>query len=396
MTEILTRPTVTTGRTAETAAGARSSIWWRGCLAALWATSLGLATLVVVALVAWAADSRAGASAVQAIRTALQIWLSAHKVPLAVSGGSISVAPLLLTLGLGFLVARAAAVLARGHAVGDGAGVATVAVAVGLPYAALATFVAAAANTDAVRPAPVAALVGGLVLGVVAAGWGAARGAGLVRQLWRRVPEAVQAPVGAGAAAAAVLLGGATLLVLAAGALHLDDAVTTVDSLGGGVVAAAGLVALDLALLPNAVVCAVSYLAGPGFAVGTASTVTMSAPHVATLPSLPLLVAVPHHPAGTAVVAVGIAVLVAAGLAAAWLVARAGEPLVRSTLSAVAAGAVAGTLVALLAVLAGGSAGPGDMSAVGASAWQAGLAVAGEVAVVAAGATAVLAFRRGR
>src|SRR3954452_3553135 len=116
MTELLSRPH---RQAADVAPADPSGIWWRGELAAVWAVAVGLATLLVVVLIAWAADSRAGAGAPAAMRSALQIWLVSHRVPLRVDGGSIAVAPLLLTLALSFLVARAAAVLARGPDVGD-------------------------------------------------------------------------------------------------------------------------------------------------------------------------------------------------------------------------------------------------------------------------------------
>ncbi|MDQ1697892.1 MAG: hypothetical protein QOJ03_3245 [Frankiaceae bacterium] len=372
------------------------SVWWRGALAALWAVSVGVATLLVVVLVAWAADSRAGASAGDAIRAALQLWLVAHRVPLAVSGGSIAIAPLLLTLGLAFLLARAAAALARGQDVADLAGVGTIALAVGLPYAGLATFVAAAAHSPEVSPAPAVALGGGLVLGCLAAGWGAARGAGMVRAAWEAVPRIVRAPLAAGAAALAVLMAGATLLLLAALASHGAQAAHSVTVLGGGLVAGAAVVALDVALLPNAAVCALGYLTGPGFTVGSGSSVTLVAAHPGTVPSLPLMAALPHGPASVVVELAGIALLVGAGVLAAWLVAREGEPLLRTMGLASLAGVGAGALAAVLAALAGGPAGPGRMAAVGVSPWQLGLVVAGEVAVVACGAAGALTWRRGR
>ena len=45
-----------------------ASVWIRGAFAALWAAALGLASLVVVALVVWAADSRSNASAGASMR----------------------------------------------------------------------------------------------------------------------------------------------------------------------------------------------------------------------------------------------------------------------------------------------------------------------------------------
>src|SRR4051794_24039057 len=179
MTELLTRPPAATASAAGDSS-ATGSVWWRGCLAAVWAVAVGIAILVVLVLIAWATDARSGSGAGQAIRFALQLWLVAHKVPLHVGAGMVAVAPLGLALAFTFIFARAAAVLARGHGVADVHGVLTVGVAVGLPYAVLAAFTAAAANGGGVRPSPMAAMAAGLVVGCGAATWGAARGTGLL------------------------------------------------------------------------------------------------------------------------------------------------------------------------------------------------------------------------
>lgn len=372
------------------------SVWWRGALAALWACSVGVATLLVVVLIAWAADSRTGASAAQAFRAALQVWLVAHRVPLRLSSGTIAIAPLLLTALLCFLVARAAAVLARGQGVEDATGVARVAVAVGLPYAGLAVFAAAAANSRAVHPSPMAALGCGLLFGTGSAVWGAARGAGMVRVSMSQLPERVRVAVSAGAAAFVVVVASATLLVLVALVVNLSAATRSADVLGGGTVAAVALIALTIALLPNAAACAIGYLAGPGFALGAGTSVTLTGAQAGTLPQFPLLAAVPRGPAPAIVELAGLLILIAAGVTAAWFVARDGRPLLPSMGLALGAGAAAGVFAAGLAFLAGGPAGPGRMTVVGASPWQVGLAVAGEVAVVACGAAGAMTWRRGR
>jgi hypothetical protein len=392
MTELLSRPRTTS----YDGATDRSSTWWRGSLAALWAVAVGVASLLVLALIAWAADSRTGASAGEAVRAALQIWLVAQRVPLRIGGGSIALSPLLLTLALAFLVARSAAVLARGHEIDDARGVGRVALAVGIPYGVLTTFVAAAANSASVRPSPGAALLCGTAMGLVAAGWGAARGAGLVRASFEVLPAKVLVPVVAGASAFAVLLVGATMLLVTDLVVHLGEAMSAADVLGGGAVAAIALVALTIALIPNASVCALGYLSGPGFAVGAGSTVTLTGARPGALPTFPLVAAVPHGPAPAVVELVGIVILVAAGASAAWLVARAGRALLPSMGLALGAGAMTGLLTAIAVGLADGPAGPGRMSVLGASPWQTGLAVAGEVAVVACGAAGALTWRRGR
>jgi hypothetical protein len=394
MTELLTRPQRAAADDAALAESA--SIWLRGSLAALWAVAVGLAGLLVIVLVSWAADSRAGAGAMTAVRGALQVWLVAHRVPLRVGGGTVAIAPLLLTAVLAFLVARAAAVLTRGLEVSTIGGAGRVCLAVGLPYGVLVTFVAAGATSATVHPAPVAALGVGMLFGCAAAGWGSLRGAGLLRDAWDRLPGWCAVPAVAGGAAAAVLVAGSTLLVLAAIAGHGAEATRSIEALGGGPVAAFSLVTLNIALLPNAAVWTVGYLSGPGFAVGAGTSVTLQSVHTGALPALPLVAAVPGGPASVVVEMLGIAVLVGAGLVAARLVARQGMALSASLLHAAGAGAGAGLCLAVLAALADGPVGPGRMATVGTSPWQVGLVVAGEVAVVAAGAVGAMTWRRGR
>ena len=217
-----------------------------------------------------------------------------------------------------------------------------------------------------------------------------------MRSCWSLLPGWSRAPIAAGAAGVGVLLAGAVALLGLSFATHAGNAVRLVDGLGGGAVGVAAVVALDLALVPNAVVCGLGYLAGPGFAVGAGTSVSLGGVHAGALPALPLLAAVPRSPAGAVVEALVVVVLVAAGVAAAAIVAREGEVLTRSMALAAGAGGVAGALAALLAAVAGGPAGPGRMAAFGPSPWQVGLAVAVEVAVVGCGAVGALTWRRGR
>ena len=394
MTELLTRPPATTSTVSDSSA--TGSVWWRGCLAALWAVALGLATLVVLVLIVWATDSRSGAGASDAIRFALQLWLVAHKVPLHIGAATVAVAPLGLTLALSFLIARAAAVLARGHDVRDVVGILTVGTAVGVPYAVLTAFVAAAATAPPVRPSPVAAMACGLVIGWMAATWGAARGTVGIGALVQSLPRSFGRPLAAGAVALAVLFAGGMVLDLVSLAVHARTAANLSDSLGTGVVAGFALLVADALLLPNAALATVGYLTGPGFAVGTGTSVSLGGSHVGSVPALPLLAALPHGPAPLLVRLLAIVLLLLAGGLAAWWVVRDGETSPSAILTRVlGAAAFAGALAALGVAAAAGPAGPGRMAAVGASAWQVGLVLAGEMAFVATLVALPLSWRRG-
>ena len=394
MTELLTRPPAAAA-TANDDAGAAASVWWRGCLAALWAVAVGIAVLLVLVLVAWATDARSSSGAGGAIRFALQLWLVAHKVPLHMGATTVAIAPLGLTLALAFMVARAAAVLARGHGVADVHGVATVGVAVGLPYAVLAAFAAAAGNGGGVRPSPVAALASGLVVGCGAATWGAARGTGLLGDLVDAVPWRLGGALRAGAAAVAIVFLGAMMLDLISLAVHAATAADLANALGGGVSASFALLLADALLVPNAAMATIGYLTGPGFAVGAGTSVSLGGSHLGAVPSLPLLAALPHGPAPVLVRAVALLLLLAAGAAVAWWVARDADVSATAVLGKVmAAAGFAGAFAALAVAMADGPAGPGRMAAVGASPWKVGLAFAGEIAFVATLAALPLSWRR--
>jgi hypothetical protein len=394
MTELLTRPPAAATSTATESTGS-GSVWWRGCLAALWAVAVGIAILIVVVLVVWATDARSGAGAGGAIRFALQLWLVAHKVPLHVSGATVAVAPLGLTLALAFVVARAAAVLARGHDVDDVSGILTVGTAVGVPYAVLAAFVAAAATAAPVRPSPVAALGAGLVVGWLAATWGAARGTIGVTALVRSLPGGAGRPITAGAIVVGILFAGGLLLDIASLAVHARTAAELADSLSGGFVATVALLVADALLVPNAAITTIGYLTGPGFAVGTGTSVSLAGSHLGAVPALPLLGALPHGAAPIVVRLFAIVLLLAAGAVASWWVIRDGELSASVILGRVfGTAAAAGVITAVLVAIAGGPAGPGRMAAVGASAWQVGLVLAGETAFVATLVALPLAWRR--
>jgi hypothetical protein len=273
-------------------------------------------------------------------------------------------------------------------------GVVSVGVAIGVPYAVLASFVAAAANATKVRPSPLYALLCGLLLGTVGATWGAARGTGMLTRLTDELPAFVGKSLRAALSSVALLTVAGMLLTLGSLTVHARAAADLGDGLGGGLIAHAALLILDGLLLPNAAITAVGYLTGPGFAVGAGSSVSLSGAHVGAIPSLPLLAAVPHGPAPVTVRIAAVVVLLAAGALIGWRVTRDDRA---GTWAAVGrswlAAAIAGVAAALLVAVAGGPAGAGRMATVGASPWQVGLVLAAEVGFVASVTAAGLSRR---
>jgi hypothetical protein len=357
----------------------------RGAFAAIWAVTVGVASLVVVVLAMWAADTRSQASAGAAARFAVVVWLSAMHVPMHVSsGGTVALAPLGLSAVLLLLLARAASIVARAH---HGASVREAGIVVGLvvaPYTVLSVVLAIAGRSAAVKPSLLGTVVLAVATGTLAAGAGVARGCGVGRELWAWVPKDLRFGVGAAAAGGALLLVVATLLLIGSLALHPSQLSAALGQYGGGISTRISLVVLCLVLVPNAVICALGYLAGPGFALGTGTSYSLAGVHAGPMPSLPLLAARPHDGVAGSVIALCIVALVLAGLVTGWRVVCHDGDLMARLRQVAAAGAVAGVVTAVLVAFGAGPAGPGRMAAVGASPWQVGLSVAGELMVPAA------------
>jgi hypothetical protein len=359
-----------------------ASVWVRGAFAASWVVAVGLAALVVLALVLWAADSQSSANAAGAMRLAAQLWLLAQRTPLRINGGALTIPPLGLTLLLALLLARATAIVTRASNCTERGDLGIVVASVTAPYAVLATAVAALSPSSSIRPSVGAAFVCAVIVGGVSATTGAVRASGLRGELWRALPLDLRAAFEAVGAAVAVLIGAATVLTVGSLLAHGHEFWATLRTYHGSA-GEVSMVVLSLLLLPNAVMFSLAYLVGPGFAVGAGSSVALGGSHVGAMPALPLLAAVPTGRAPLPVLLICIAAVVLAGVAAGWrLVRRPALGLANRVRSGLLAGAALGIGAAVLVGLAGGPAGPGRLSAVGPSPWQVGLTVAVEVAVI--------------
>jgi hypothetical protein len=357
------------------------AVWVRGGLAAAWAVIVGVASLVVLALVVWAADSGSTASAGAASRFAVQIWLLAHRTPLRLSPGTLAIPPLALTLGLGALVARGAAIVTRTVEATSRREAGLVIAAVAVPYAILASVLAAATPSTTFRPSVGAAFVCALLVGGISAAIGAMRSAALRDAVLDAIPVNLRVAISAAGAACAVVAGAAAVLTIGSLLSHTH----TFGALVGGYHDGPGefaMVLLSLFMLPNAVVFAIGYIAGPGFAVGAGTSVAYGGAHLGALPAFPLLAALPTGAAPWQVTALFIAAVAAAGATAGLRITRSVRGGLRPQAQAVAgAAAVLGVAVTAAVAFAGGPGGPGRLAAVGPSPWQVGLILAAEVGI---------------
>lgn len=389
MTETLPRPPLPRprARSPQARSPRRPDALRAGLPAAAWALAAGLVAVAVPVLVVWVSDSRTGAGAAAALRAVAQVWLVAHAAALDVPGGRLGLAPLgLLALPLALLW-RAGRHAATAHTVGTLADAARLTAGVAGPYALGAALVGGAARTGGVQPVVLDTLLAPLVVAVVGAGAGVLRGAQLWPALLAQVPAGVRLLLPAAAGALAALLGAGALLAGGSLAVHGGRALELTRGVDAGLVGGFALLLLGVALLPNAVVWGACWLAGPGFAVGSGTSVSPLSASLGPVPALPLFAALPG---GALPLWAGLLVFVvplSAGAVAGRLLERRGG----SLLDAALAGPGAGVLLALLAWLSGGPLGGGRLAAVGPSPWQVGLALA---VAVSAGACGWLAVRR--
>lgn len=383
------------------------------------AAGASLVAVLAPVVLAWVVDSDGKGTWLQAVRLSLALWLLAQHGGLVVDGGHVGLVPLGLTiapLAACWLGGRRVARLLdpRADAIASGA---TRAAPSWPPALALASFagtyclvVAAAVlicDMPGAHPIGLQAVLGGAVVSSLCGALGAAayRHGGLAGGLLhvvRALPTPVAGWIGPAVAAVAVQVAAAALVVVAMLGLGRAHVLELHRALDPGAAGGAVLTLGQALLLPNLVLWAAAALAGPGFAVGSATSVTLWSSSLGPLPALPALGALPAPgPLPRPALAL-LAVPVLAGVVAGVLLyrGRRSPGRGRSTGWHRAAGDVAGVgalaaaATALLAWLSGGPAGPGLLAVTGPSPLLTGLAFGVEVAVGVALVLAVAGARR--
>lgn len=393
MTQTVERRPLT--RPAPPARRSSPSVLLPGATAAGWALGAGLVALGLPVLLAWAADSRSGSGAAAALRTVGRLWLVAHGTALTVPGGVVDLTPLGLTALPLLLLHRAGRHSARTVPLPGLRQAAALVATIAFPYGVSAAVLAALVADDAVRPAPVQALLGGLAVAAVGAGSGVLRESRLFTAA-RGLPDRVRRLAVAATAAVGLAVAGGALLAGVSVVLHAGRVTSLASASDPGLVGGVALLLLGVLLVPNAAVWGSAWVAGPGFAVGVGTSVGPWTTTLGPVPAFPLLGALPAADTPAWVAVVALLVPVAAGVVAGLLVARRLPVLGlgRAALEGALVGPCAGAAMALLAYLSGGPLGDGRLADVGPSPWRVGVAVALEVALPAAVTTAVAARRR--
>lgn len=390
MTELLTRPA--RSRTDSRPAADGATLVGHGVVAAGAAAGASLLAIALVVLVTWAASPASGASASEAMRTIGQVWLLGHRVTLEVSGaGHVALLPVGLLVLPALALVRAGTWLAHTLGLDDVRRAVAAGAVIGGCYALVGAILATVSATEAVRPTPPQALVATGVIGTLFGTVGTLRGAGVLRAAWDQLPPRAESVLRAAGAGVAVVLGVGAVLAVGALLLHFGRVVDTGRTLGPGPVGAVALVLACLAYLPDAVVWGAAYAVGPGFAVGSHTSVSPLGVHLGALPSFPLLGALPSPGSAPAYSWPALIAPLAAGAVGGVLLIRR-LPTLRLEDAAgwgFASGAIGGLALAVFAAVTSGPVGPGRLAAVGPSPWQVGLAAALEMGVAAAVAAAV-------
>ena len=416
----------------------RTTVALLAALEALIVAAIGLGICLVPITILWAAQYHLGADFAVVWRSSADVWLVGHGVNLTVAldpqtvaqlGLPAAAVPFQLTIALlGFAALTVGLGVRTGMRAAETDQRLVGAVSAIAAFAVISTLVVLSSGSAVVQPS----IWQGIVLPPFVYGLGIAVGFGFAalrgpgeETLTRTGPdtaETLSTPPRSGTAAPAVLsalrapvrilavpeqlrLGAmaalragtaATAIVIGVAALILSllifgnygTIISLYEQLQSGVAGGAALTVGQLAILPNLVVWIASWLIGPGFAIGTGSSVSPLGTGLGPLPGLPVFGVIP--PGGFAFGLVGVVVPLLAGFLAAVLlrsrVDAGGSGLtdVRSRiLTALGIGIVAGIQLGLLAWWSSGALGPGRLHDVGPNPWLVGALAAGEVAVAA-------------
>lgn len=375
--------------------GAQRPLAVTGAIAACAAAGAGLAALTLLAAVGWIAAPHAsvGRGLPGVLRTAIQLWLVGHHVGFRLRDtGQVGLLPLGLVLLPGALLWRSGRWVVRTGQVERLRHVGFAALALALPYGVLAGALAVASRTALSAPSPAQAAGAGFLLALTAGGLGGARALAPWRRLIALLPDRVRCVVVGAAGALGVLAGAGALLAGVSLATHAASFRLASDELSPGLAGSALLLLASLAYLPNAVVWAMAYVIGPGFAFGAGTVLAPAGSVLGPLPLFPLLAALPAVPPGPHATGPGpasLAVLAVPYLAGAFggllTVRTAPSPTIEAApLWGLACGVAAGCVTGALAVFSGGPLGAGRMAVIGPSGWQVALVAALEIGISAA------------
>jgi hypothetical protein len=340
-------------------APAESSYLRPAFLTALLAAILSL--LVAAAVVA-TAQGFAGLASGAFVRSSVRTWLVALGSGIDAGAVSIGIVPVGATILCVALVARAAVWVVADPVDEPAAFAASAAGA----YGAIAAIASAATNVGDVHTSVVRSAVAAFVVGGIGAVWGSVQRHGDAGQWWFTASDDVRAAVRAAVPGLVAVLASASVLVVVLLALDVTQAgdlwAMLDPGFGGGIALGVG----SVLAAPTLVLWAASALVGPGFAIGTDTSVDLTGSQLGQVPGLPLLAALPTPGEFPGWVFVLGLVPLLAGMLSGWRVqpgSRTGLP--GHAALGVGAGAIAGLGLGVLIGLSHGAVGPGRLADAG-------------------------------
>jgi hypothetical protein len=370
---------------------------WLALAAVLAVDLAGLAGLGLAVVVVQTLDPAGGLPVGGSAALAGRLWLLAQGGELELPSGPLVLAPLLLTLAIGWGLSRAGRGVVRAQDLTGGRAAARAVVVLVGAHLLVGLLLAGVLDATTGGIGLLRTTAGVAALALLSVGWGVARESGVLDTVLDRLPGATR-PLLRGVLAGLLTAMALCTVVIAVALVNDARGYATVSgSLGGAGAGALGLLGLTVLLLPNAAAAVLGLAAGPGFVVGTGTLVSVHGVTLGAVPALPLLAALPDTQAVPLIAFVSQAVPALAGLVAGttvgrWFTAGDGGSVVAG-LTGLLAGVLLGVTSAALVWVGGGSLGDGALAEVGAPALATGIAVALQSGTAAALSAAVTRWR---
>lgn len=233
-------------------------------------------------------------------------------------------------------------------------------------YGVIGGIASAASASGDVHISVVRAAFGAFIVGGLGAAWGAVRRHGQAERLWFTASDDIRHATRAAIPGMLMVLAAAGVVVIVQLVRNLERAGDIWAQLDPGTGGGIALAVACVLATPTLVLWTASALIGPGFMLGTDTSVDLTGSQLGNVPGFPLLAALPPPGQFPGWVFVLWLAPLLAGMVSGWRVELgAREGLLSRVALGAASGGVAGFLLGILVGLSGGAIGPGRMADAG-------------------------------